>query len=139
LSKQQILDFFHLVDWVLALSPDLEYDFQVQLALIEEETNMPYITSIERLALQRGREEGREAGREEGREAGREEGREAGREEGLLLALVRILQSRFSVDASPFLERLRQRGDAAEIERVIELAATAKDYAALERQVGKFA
>jgi len=123
LSKQQILDFFHLVDWVLALSPDLEYDFQVQLALIEEETNMPYITSIERLALQRGREEGREAGREEG----------------LLLALVRILQSRFSVDASPFLERLRQRGDAAEIERVIELAATAKDYAALERQVGKFA
>lgn len=31
---------------------------------------MPYITSIERMAIEKGREEAREKGREEGREAG---------------------------------------------------------------------
>ncbi|NJL04036.1 MAG: hypothetical protein HC911_03780 [Chloroflexaceae bacterium] len=44
---------------------------------------MPYITSVERLAIQKGLQQGREQGREQGLQQGREEGRVQGREEGL--------------------------------------------------------
>lgn len=39
---------------------------------------MRYVTSVERIGLERGRMEGREEGREEGRQEGREEGRQEG-------------------------------------------------------------
>ena len=40
---------------------------------------MPYITSIERMAIERGHRAGRKEGREKGREEGREEGILAGK------------------------------------------------------------
>jgi len=58
LNAGQIQEFFQLLDWVLALPADLEYAFEQHLARFEEEMSMPYLTSIERRALKRGREEG---------------------------------------------------------------------------------
>jgi len=45
--------------------------FDDAVAQIEEETNMTYVTSVERVRLKREREAGRQEGREEGREEGR--------------------------------------------------------------------
>jgi len=44
--------------------------FDDAVAQIEEETNMTYVTSVERVRLKREREAGRQEGREEGRLSG---------------------------------------------------------------------
>ena len=59
---------------------------------------MPYVTSIERL--------GRQEGREEGREAGREEGLEAGRQQGEALVLLRLITLKFGPPSEPVREQI---------------------------------
>ena len=51
---------------MMHLRADLEQRFRVELAEFEEQMNMPYVTSIERLAKAEGRTEGRTEGRAEG-------------------------------------------------------------------------
>jgi predicted transposase YdaD len=41
------------------LPEDLERQFQVELAQFEEARSMKYVTTIERMGIERGREEGR--------------------------------------------------------------------------------
>ncbi len=43
----------------MVLPPGLEQDFRVEYKRYQEEQKMPYITSIERLAKEEGKEEGR--------------------------------------------------------------------------------
>ncbi len=57
-----IFELFRFIDWVLALSPEMERTFREELARIEEADTMRYVTSIERLALQDGIEQGIEQG-----------------------------------------------------------------------------
>jgi predicted transposase YdaD len=65
------------------LPKDAQEEFRRELHRYEEEKRMPYITSIERLALK------------EGLEKGREEGREEGLREGLLEGIVLDLETKF--------------------------------------------
>ena len=60
-TRQDILDLFRFIDWVMVLPEELEARFQTELAHLEEETRMPYITSIERMGIERGRQEGEAA------------------------------------------------------------------------------
>ena len=55
---------------MMHLRLDLSRRFEVELTSIEKEMQMPYVTSIERHAEERGLEKGREEGREEGRVQG---------------------------------------------------------------------
>ncbi|EGV15866.1 RpnC/YadD family protein [Thiocapsa marina] len=57
-SRERILELFRLLDWLLQLPEGLEQDFKRELIAFEEQANMPYITSIERLGRQVGRQEG---------------------------------------------------------------------------------
>jgi predicted transposase/invertase (TIGR01784 family) len=88
LTREQLVEFFLLVDGVLALTPNLSYDFEQELAKLEERSHMPYVSPFERRAIGKGRREGRKEGREEGRREGR-------REEKRLLAL-RLIASGMS-------------------------------------------
>jgi hypothetical protein len=72
-ERQDILNLFRFLDWMLELPEPLKQAFRTELAQYEQEQKMPYVTSIERM----GREEGREEGRKEGRKEGREEERQA--------------------------------------------------------------
>lgn len=45
---------FRLIDWMMHLREDLEQRFRVELAEFEEQTQMPYVTSVERLAKAEG-------------------------------------------------------------------------------------
>ena len=53
-SKEEILQLFRLVDWMMTLPKELTERFDNELSSIEEEKKMPYITSIERLGIERG-------------------------------------------------------------------------------------
>ena len=77
-GEQEILNLFRFIDWIIKLPEGLETEIQAVVDEYEEAKQMRYVTSIERLAEKRGREEGRE---------------EAIREN-----IARILQLRFGLD-----------------------------------------
>ncbi len=58
-EKKKIRELFRFIDWVMALPEELEQEFRVEVHKIEEERRMRYVTSIERLAKEEGREEGK--------------------------------------------------------------------------------
>jgi hypothetical protein len=62
--KRHILELFRLLDWLLKLPMENEAEFRQQLDNYEKTKVMPYVTSIERLAKEEGREEGRQMVRE---------------------------------------------------------------------------
>jgi hypothetical protein len=53
-ARQEIIDLFRFIDWVLTLPPDLAKAFRNELIAYEGEKNMPYITSIEKDGEARG-------------------------------------------------------------------------------------
>ncbi len=70
-QRDDILKLLRFMDYLLLrLPPPLARQFRQDVALIEEELHMPYLTSWERTARLEGIEAGRQEGREEGRLAG---------------------------------------------------------------------
>lgn len=82
-SRDEVVALFQLIDWMMHLPEKHAILFEADLESVEAEQDMPYITSIERRALERGRTEGLERGRSEGESQGR------------LQQLRRLLEHRF--------------------------------------------
>ena len=72
-GRERLLELFRFVDWLLALPPDLEEATRRAIERIEEERQVAYITSIERIGRAEGLAEGREEGLAEGRREGKRE------------------------------------------------------------------
>ncbi|MCY2991119.1 MAG: transposase [Planctomycetota bacterium] len=58
LKAEEIRQLFRLIDWLMDLPPELERQFAEEIHRFEEERQMPYITSVERLAQEKGLEQG---------------------------------------------------------------------------------
>jgi len=58
-NAEQVRNIFRLIDWMMHLRPDLEERFERDLADFEEQRQMPYVTSVERIAEARGEARGR--------------------------------------------------------------------------------
>ena len=61
-SRHDILELFRFIDWLMALPPELEDKFMSDIATYETRERKPYVTSVERIATQRGLEQGLEQG-----------------------------------------------------------------------------
>lgn len=86
-DRQKIIDLFVVLDWMMQLPDALETSIRKKVHTLEEEGNMAFITSIERLAKQEGLLEGKRVGKSEGKK----EGLKAGEARSLL----RLLEHRF--------------------------------------------
>ncbi len=53
-SRQDILELFRLIDWMMSLPESIESQFKQEIRNFEEDVKMPYVTSFERLARQEG-------------------------------------------------------------------------------------
>ncbi|AHE96953.1 RpnC/YadD family protein [Thioalkalivibrio paradoxus] len=73
-DRQRIIDLFAVIDWLLRLPQELEERLWGAVMELEKEKNMPYVTSVERIGLRRGLEQGRKEGLQEGSRIGRQEG-----------------------------------------------------------------
>ncbi|SFR64274.1 hypothetical protein [Thiomicrospira sp. ALE5] len=62
-TQQQLLELFRLIDWMITLPHNLDIEFKVLVDQIEEEQQMAYVTSVERIAMQEGRLEGKLEGK----------------------------------------------------------------------------
>lgn len=112
------LTFFRLIDSIMPLPEDLEEAFRADVFAYEEEKNIPYLSSIERNALQKGIEQGME----EGLEQGMEKGLEKGLLEGINLAL----HAKFGRQGQTLMDKVRALDDLAELRQFARFLKTAK-------------
>jgi hypothetical protein len=61
-ERQRVLDRFGILDWMMRLTPALEEQLRQDIHTLEGEIKMPYVTSVERMATERGWKKGIEQG-----------------------------------------------------------------------------
>jgi predicted DNA-binding ribbon-helix-helix protein len=66
-ERQDVINLFRFIDWLVVLPEDLENVFWREISTYQEENRMQYVMSIERIAEKRGREQGIEQGIEQGK------------------------------------------------------------------------
>jgi flagellar biosynthesis/type III secretory pathway protein FliH len=76
-----------MIDWMMELPQELEHQFANEIHQYKEEMKMPYVSSIERIAIEKGRVEGRVEGEKKGQKEGQKKGEAKGLREGIALAL----------------------------------------------------
>ena len=62
-DKQELLDFFSVIDWLMHLPHILTVQFHQHIASYEREKKMCYVTSIEQIGFENGMQQGIEAGK----------------------------------------------------------------------------
>ena len=95
-APQEVTDFYQVLDWMMRLPKELEQQLRQDLATLEGEMTMRYVTSIERLAMEEGMEKGMQKGLQEGKST----------------LLMRILIRRFGELPSWAVEKLKQASPA---------------------------
>jgi hypothetical protein len=114
MSRDDVLQLFRVLDWMMDLPSSLERLFKQQAEQIEREMHMPYVTSVERLA----KEEGLAEGQAEGRLQGQAEGRLQGQANMLILALTRHFGAPLPEELTA---RIRAAKDPALLEQWLDL------------------
>ncbi len=114
LDAAAIRELFRLIDWMLDLPKELESQFVAEIHQYEEERNMTYVTSVERLAMERGLEKGRE------------EGTAIGLREGIALAL-EIKFGEASLPLIPAIEKMEDVTALRALREAIRSAASVED------------
>ncbi len=61
-ERQRVLDLFGILDWMMRLTPAVEDKLWQDIQTLEGQTKMPYVTSVERMAIERGYKKGIEQG-----------------------------------------------------------------------------
>jgi hypothetical protein len=123
-SRQEIIDLFHFVDWVMWLPPELESTFRQEIQQLEEERRMPYVSSWERDAKAQGFQQGMQ----EGVQQGIQEGRQQGLQQGIQRQLLRVLEHRFGELPAILAQRLAPLA-AETLETLMDVALTADSLA----------
>jgi hypothetical protein len=108
-GRQDILNLFRFIDWIMTLPTELEGQLQVELAQFEERTKMQYVTTIERMAIQKGQQQG------------------------IRKSIHDILQIRFSETSELIETSLEQIEDIEELQELTRQAVTINSLAEFEQ------
>lgn len=99
-QKNDTIQLLIFIDWIIVLPDSLMLEYENEVQQLEEERQMAYITTFERLGIQRGLQQGLEQGVLKGLEQGLERGIRKGLQQGVLKgakeALIRQLKRRFA-------------------------------------------
>lgn len=99
LGRDAILNLYRFLDWVLSLPKDLEIRYTNDIKRLEEERSMNYITSAERIGMEKGYEQGILQGKLEGKLEGEHR------------LLIRLLKRKFPTISETYLKRVEQEQD----------------------------
>ena len=109
-SRNDILELFRFIDWVMALPEELGDELWQEIQELERVMQMPYITSVERIGIQKGIEQGREQGREQGLQQGMlEEARE------MVLRAIHVRYKLVPTDIEAQVQRIDTRATLASL------------------------
>lgn len=115
-DRQRIINLFKIIDWMMRLPPDLATQFRHNLASLEKEINMPYVSSVERLASEEGFQKGIQQGLQQGMQQGVHQGQAR--------VLIRLLVRRFGEPPAWVGQRM-DSGSEAELDAWIDAVMTA--------------
>jgi hypothetical protein len=131
--QEQVRRLFRVLDWMLAIPSELEQSFRSEVERFEEARRMPYVTSIERLAREEGRQEGRLRGHKTGRQEGRQEGHKTGRKEGLAAgyqaAILELLKLKFKKVGAKHSRKVRSVRELPRLQVLLRAASDADSLA----------
>jgi hypothetical protein len=102
-ARQDILNLFRFIDWLLALPAELEQTLWQDMQDYEEASRMTYVTSVERFGIEKGQRLGLIA-----------RGREA---------ILDVVEARFASVPEPVAQRVNRIEDAAWLKRLLRQAA----------------
>jgi hypothetical protein len=68
-GREDIVQLFRIIDWFIGLPSQEEEELWQEILSLEEDGNMPYITSVERIGIRKGLEQGLEQGVVQGRQS----------------------------------------------------------------------
>lgn len=117
-SKQRIIDLFIVIDWMMTLPEHLTQALWQNLNNLEQEKKMAYVSSVERIGIEKGMQQGMQQGMEQGMQQGE------------LLALQKLLNKRFGV-ISPAIALKIDAADRLQIETWFDRAIDASDLASV--------
>jgi hypothetical protein len=117
-SREDILNLFHLIDWVMSLPKELDETFWQEVQEIEERKRMPYVTSVERIGIEKGIEQGIQQGIQQGAQR----------------QLLRVLEHRFEFVPVAIMDDLEQL-EAEQLEELMDVALTADSLPAFAEQL----
>ncbi len=112
-AADEVRHLFRVIDWMVNLPKPLELNFCHEIKQYEEEKQMPFITTPERI------------GREEGLAQGRTEGRIEGRTEGMIKGIEVALELKFGEAGLRLMPEIRAIADEAKLEAVLHAIRTA--------------
>jgi hypothetical protein len=72
-DKQRIINLFSVIDWMMQVPEALQYKLWHEIEQFERNLTMPYITSVERIGIEKGKEIGFLQGMLEGKLEGKQE------------------------------------------------------------------
>jgi hypothetical protein len=70
-SRQQVVSLYRFIDWMMLLPVELEIEYDQRVDDYQEERKMEYLSSMERRAMERGRQVGILEGMQQGELSGR--------------------------------------------------------------------
>ncbi len=111
-STEDVRQLLRFIDWVLTLPQELATRFSDELTTYEEKQKMQYVTSIERIGMERGMEKGRQ------------EGMEKGRQEATAALTLRLLRRKLE----PLSERTAKRIEKLPTKKLEQLAEDLLDF-----------
>ena len=110
-TRKEIVELFEFIDWVLQLSDGDEQRLWQDINNLEEVNRMPYITSVERIGIQKGYEQGIQQGVQQGFQQGKEQGIQEGVQQTFLRLILETLDERFGDIPSSISDEILQIKD----------------------------
>lgn len=120
--REQIVFLLALIDMMMGLPEEFSQAFDADVAALEEETDVKYVTSWERHGIQKGLEQGRAEGLAEGRIEGRIEGRK-----GVLEGIEIALDARFGASGLAIMPKVRRSREIADLRKFLRFLKKAQN------------
>ncbi|WYL97608.2 MAG: hypothetical protein HEQ35_01105 [Gloeotrichia echinulata IR180] len=105
LARENIINLFQFIDWMLTLPSELEKDFWREFREYEEARTMRYVTSVERIGI--------------------EQGIQQGIQQGLIKGISLGLKLKFGESGQSLLPEIEAIGDVNLLSAILEAIATA--------------
>jgi hypothetical protein len=118
-AKQDILELFRFIDWVLVLPEELETEFAQSVIEYEETAKMPYVTSVERVGIKKGIQQGIQQGEVNT----------------FRQALIEVLIARFGELPSSLISAVNGIADPVVLRKLLKLGITSPSPEAFEKSL----
>jgi hypothetical protein len=120
-QKEDILELFRFIDWIMMLPEDIEQQFSDDIYRYEEDMKMPYVTSVERQGIKKGQLMGMEVGIQQGVQQGIQQGTLRTFQESVMYAL----EARFETVPKSIRNKIKKINDMAVLKLLLKNAITA--------------